>query len=596
MAVNTKFENLKKVVGGVRTDAGASTADGDTIAVRVDEYGQIMTVAGSGGTTTAYEEDTPHVTGDYGTQVLAVRNDTLATLSDTDGDYSPLQVDANGALYVNIGGEAIDVDVEGAAAQDAAVTGNPLQIAFESATVDGLALPNAVGAEGDVVRPKASLQGVAYASLVNADGSKAGLLVEDAVHASGDLGVQVLAVRNDTIGSLVTTDGDYSPLQVDADGALYVSISGETIDLDVEGVAAQDAVVSGNPLQIAFESATVDGSALPNAVNAEGDVVRPKASIQGVAYASLVNADGSKAGFLAEDAAHVSEDLGVQVLAVRNDVLASLSGTDGDYSPIQVDADGAVWTSDRWALGEDTAHVTGDFGTQVLAVRNDTLASLSDTDGDYSPIQVDADGAVWTADRWALAEDSAHVSGDFGTQVLAVRNDVLASLSGTDGDYSPIQVDADGAVWVRDKAYDSVSASNSTSETNPLDLHYTTVDLVDTTNKAAATTNYPSDSGLTIDGYKAFSISGALIDADGTIDLRVYVTNDEDATPANRDWIQIYGNSLDTNTTINEITVTNASLYYAWAFEDVNFKYLRVQIENSGATNTIRIKARLRAL
>jgi hypothetical protein len=32
---------------------------------------------------------------------LGVRNDTLATLGDTDGDYVPFQVDSDGALYVN---------------------------------------------------------------------------------------------------------------------------------------------------------------------------------------------------------------------------------------------------------------------------------------------------------------------------------------------------------------------------------------------------------------------------------------------------------------------------------------------------------------
>ena len=46
-------------------------------------------------------EDVAHVSGDKGFQLLAVRNDTLAALAGTDGDYAPIQVDANGGLYVS---------------------------------------------------------------------------------------------------------------------------------------------------------------------------------------------------------------------------------------------------------------------------------------------------------------------------------------------------------------------------------------------------------------------------------------------------------------------------------------------------------------
>jgi len=46
------------------------------------------------------------------------------------------------------------------------------------------------------------------------------------------------------------------------------------------------------------------------------------------------------------------------------------------------------------------------------------------------------------------AEDTAHTSGDGGLMPLAVRNDALAALAGTDGDYAPLQVDANGALYV----------------------------------------------------------------------------------------------------------------------------------------------------
>ena len=47
----------------------------------------------------------------------------------------------------------------------------------------------------------------------------------------------------------------------------------------------------------------------------------------------------------AEDAVHASEDVGVMSLAVRNDTLAALGGTDGDYAPLQVNALGGLYVA-----------------------------------------------------------------------------------------------------------------------------------------------------------------------------------------------------------------------------------------------------------
>jgi hypothetical protein len=47
------------------------------------------------------------------------------------------------------------------------------------------------------------------------------------------------------------------------------------------------------------------------------------------------------------------------------------------------------------------------------------------------------------------AEDAAHSSGDGGIMSLSVRKDSAAVLAGTDGDYAPQIVDAQGRQWVR---------------------------------------------------------------------------------------------------------------------------------------------------
>lgn len=106
-------------------------------------------------------------------------------------------------------------------------------------------------------------------------------------------------------------------------------------------------------------------------------------------------------------------------------------------------------------VAEDAVHASGDTGIVAMVVRNDTLAALAGADGDYSVLQVDADGALYitAADLATIAaainaEDAVHGSGDTGIMALAVRNDTLAALAGADGDYAPFQVDADGALFI----------------------------------------------------------------------------------------------------------------------------------------------------
>jgi hypothetical protein len=104
---------------------------------------------------------------------------------------------------------------------------------------------------------------------------------------------------------------------------------------------------------------------------------------------------------------------------------------------------------------EDAAHSSGDTGVAVFTVRRDTAASGAGTDGDYATFNTDSSGrlyVVFTGTAAAdimKAEDAAHSSADAGVAMLAVRRDTAAVGSGTDGDYSTINVDANGRVHTR---------------------------------------------------------------------------------------------------------------------------------------------------
>lgn len=175
----------------------------------------------------------------------------------------------------------------------------------------------------------------------------------------------------------------------------------------------------------------------------------------------------------AEDSAHTTADVGNFILGVRQDTLASSTSADGDYSAFKLNAAGALYVTDSTAgasiYAEDSAHTTADQGQFILSVRADTLTAGTGTDGDYAALLTNGSGELYTKDtdvETAITnlthdEDAAHTTGDKGVQILAVRNDTLASLSDTDGDYSPLQVDANGAVYT--SIANSSGAVNSAS-------------------------------------------------------------------------------------------------------------------------------------
>lgn len=96
---------------------------------------------------------------------------------------------------------------------------------------------------------------------------------------------------------------------------------------------------------------------------------------------------------------------------------------------------------------EDAAHTSGDTGVFVLAVRNDAAATVfSGTNGDYTPVAVTANGTVLNAE--GVVEDSVHASGDRGTFAMGTRQDTPTATAGTSGDYQGAAYSAQGSEWV----------------------------------------------------------------------------------------------------------------------------------------------------
>jgi uncharacterized protein CbrC (UPF0167 family) len=308
------------------------------------------------------------------------------------------------------------------------------------------------------------------------------LTVDGTVAISGTVPVSDAGGSLTVDGTVAATQsGAWSVTVVDGGGSITVdgtvAISG-TVAVTQSGTWAVNAEVYTAGSAVAFLN--------PLAVN----VTNANLGLPGTTAAALGKA---------EDAAHTTGDVGVMMLAVRNDAVAALAGTTGDYIPLSTDAVGAMHVNVRTGViatvstvttvssvsaviagtgatnlgkAEDAAHSTGATGVMALAVRNDTPAALADTTLDYIPITTDSLGRVWAnvnlitpgtaATNLGKAEDAAHTSGDVGVMSLAVRQDTLAALSGTTGDYTPFSVDSLGRLYVREAGVTTIALSGST--------------------------------------------------------------------------------------------------------------------------------------
>ena len=136
----------------------------------------------------------------------------------------------------------------------------------------------------------------------------------------------------------------------------------------------------------------------------------------------------------AEDAAHTSADTGNFILGVRNDTLAALGGTDGDYVPFQMNASGALFVEVSSASGDDSIYVddadwTDSTSKHTLVGGLYQSSPQSITDGDVGPFQVDADGALHISDGGNTITVDGTVTANLGTTDNAVLDAVAASLS-----------------------------------------------------------------------------------------------------------------------------------------------------------------------
>ena len=364
-----------------------------------------------------YAEDSSHTSADTGNFILGVRNDTLAALGGSDGDYVPFQMNSSGALFVDIAdGGQLDTIIDTlettltAIETDAAA----IEVLLTAANVDHAAnevLLTGIDADTDAIKTSVQLLDNAVdGNYLNVNANIAGT---DFVGGAGSVGggVQRVTLASDdpAVVDLAAIEVLLTAANVDhaANEVLLTGIDADTNAIKT-AVEIIDNAISGSELQVDVVASLPAGSAAIGKLAANSGV-----DIGDVDVTSIVPGTGATNLGKAEDAAHSSGDVGVMPLAVRNDDIAALGGADGDYATLQVNAAGALYTND--ASGEagsilvtgTTAVTSAVSNTVFVAIQfiedsvfdsaNDGLISVTNQlypSTQYTGTDIDADGGA----------------------------------------------------------------------------------------------------------------------------------------------------------------------------------------------------------
>ena len=120
---------------------------------------------------------------------------------------------------------------------------------------------------------------------------------------------------------------------------------------------------------------------------------------------------------------------------------------------------------------------TNSIGTVILGAGTAAIGKLSANSGvDIGDVDVTSIVPGTGATNLGKAIQSAQGTTDTGVPALVVRNDTLADLSGADGDYAPLQVNASGALYVEVKTSGLPSGAATEAKQDTIETTLTAIE------------------------------------------------------------------------------------------------------------------------
>lgn len=370
-------------------------------------------VPGTGATNLGKAEDAAHSSGDVGVMSLFVRNDTRGTLSGTDGDYTPGQLNASGDLRVDASAVAVPVtDNSGSLTVDNGGTFAVQAAQSGTWTVQPGNTANTTAWKVDASSVAVPITDNSGSITVDNGGTFAVQASGNVASAATDSGNPVKIGGKYNSSPITVTDGQRADIQTDANGYLKVNVA-------AGGASGGTSSSFGSSVP-----ATGTAAGFSDGTNMQLGRVFDLDSGAGTQYGLGVNLRKIASGGSVE-AGTSSDPLRTDPTGTTAQPITDNSGSltvdNGGTFAVQA-AQSGTWTVQPGNTANTTAwKVDGSAVTQPVS-----LAAAA--------------GAI------AKAEDSASADADVGVPALAVRKATPANTSGTDGDYEFLQMSA-GRLW-----------------------------------------------------------------------------------------------------------------------------------------------------
>lgn len=353
---------------GAATESTLSTLNGKVTAC---DTGAVVVSSSAlpSGAATAAKQPALGTAGTASADVITVQGVASMTALKVDG--SAVTQPVSGTVTANIGssGPVRLEDAAFAAADPVMMAGGVnnrnLAVVFNSTAGD--VTPFAVGDTG------VTLSTLMYDDSVSV--AKQAVKLEDSSHTTGDAGVFCLGVLNTGLNVMAGTDGDYSPICVGARGDVFTTLWHDSSIGGSGPIRQEDQPFGGG--ETVMMSGMIRQDTPTNNTSADSDVQPLKGNNLGalwVAVDSTAQVSAASGLLKAEDAAHGSGDAGVVMLARRKTSPAVSSGADGDYSTLDVNDSGALWTT-------PIANVGGGYSKANWNAQTTTVREVKGTAG-----------------------------------------------------------------------------------------------------------------------------------------------------------------------------------------------------------------------
>ena len=251
---------------------------------------------------------------------------------------------------------------------------------------------------------------------LNSEASNGGSLPSSVLVVAGYDGANVRAIKTDSTGE-VAVDVSSSALPSGAATSALQTAGNNlltTIDADTSSLAG---AISGTEMQVDIVAS------LPAGTNNIGDVDIASALPAGTNNIGDVDiASALPAG---------TNSIGTVILGAGTAAIGKLVANDGvDIGDVDVTSIVPGTGATNLGKAKQSAQGTTDTGVPALVVRNDTLADLSGADGDYAPLQVNASGALYTEVKTSALPSGA---------ATEAKQDVIeTTLNSIEGDTSSL--------------------------------------------------------------------------------------------------------------------------------------------------------------